>query len=61
MNDKIKTLIQRINWLFQCARKSGNLDYASLKFMTQDISNTIKTKIPKLVLYSSLITLKGKY
>ena len=43
MNDKIKTLIQRINWLFQCARKSGKLDYASLKFMTQDISNTINS------------------
>ena len=26
MNDKIKKLIVRKNWLFQCQRKSSNLD-----------------------------------
>ena len=26
MNDEIKKLIKRKNWLFQCQRKSGNLD-----------------------------------
>ena len=29
------------NWLFQCKRKSGNLDYASLNAITQDISNAV--------------------
>ena len=43
MNDKIKNLIKRKNWLFQCQRKSGNLDYASLKYITQDISNAVNS------------------
>ena len=43
MNDKIKDLIKRKNWLFQCQRKSGNLDYASLKYITQDISNAVNS------------------
>ena len=38
MNGDIKNLIKRKNWLFQCQRKSGNLDYASLNSITQDIS-----------------------
>ena len=36
-------LIKRKNWLFQCQRKSGNLDYASLNSITQDISNTVNS------------------
>ena len=32
MNDKIKKLIKKENCLFQCQRKSGNLDYASLNY-----------------------------
>ena len=43
MNDEIKTLIKRKNQLFQCQRKSGNLDYASLDSITQDISNTVNS------------------
>ena len=43
MNDKIKNLIKRKNWLFQCQRKSGNLDYACLNSITQDISNAVNS------------------
>ena len=43
MNDEIKNLIKRKNWLFQCQRKSGNLDYASLNYITQDISNGVNS------------------
>ena len=43
MNDKIKNLVKRKNWLFQCQRKSGNLDYASLNSITQDISNAVNS------------------
>ena len=43
MNDEIKNLIKRKNWLFHCQRKSGNLDYASLNFITQDISNAVNS------------------
>ena len=43
MNDEIKNLIKRKNWLFQCQRKSGNLDYASLNSITQDISNAVNS------------------
>ena len=43
MNDEIKKLIKRKNWLFQCQRKSGNLNYASLNSITQDISNTVNS------------------
>ena len=39
MNDKIKNLIKRKNRLFQCQRKSCNLDYASFSSITHDISN----------------------
>ena len=43
MNGEIKNLIKRENWLFQCQRKSGNLDYASLNSNTQDISNAVNS------------------
>ena len=43
MNDEIKNLIKRKNWLFQCQRKSGNLDYACLNSITQDISNAVNS------------------
>ena len=43
MNDEIKNLIKRKNWLFQCQRKSANLDYASLNSITQDISNAVNS------------------
>ena len=46
MNDEIKNLIKRKkrkNWLLQCHKKSGNLDYASLNSITQDISNAVKS------------------
>ena len=46
MNDEIKNLIKRKNWLFQCQRKSGNLDHASLNSITQDTSNLVNS--PKL-------------
>ena len=41
MNDEIKKFIKRKNWIFQCQRKSGNLDYASLNSITQNISNAV--------------------
>ena len=43
MNGEIKNLIKRKNWLFQCQRKSGNLDYASLNSITKDISNAVNS------------------
>ena len=45
MNGKIKILIKRKNWLFQCQRKSGNLDYASFDSITQDISNAVNSSV----------------
>ena len=42
-NDKLKTLIKRKNWLFQCQRKSGNLAYVSLNSIAQDISNIVNS------------------
>ena len=36
-------LIKRKTWLFQCQRKSRNLDYASLNSITQDISNAVNS------------------
>ena len=36
MNDKIKKLIKRKNWLFQCQRRSSKLDYTTLNSITQD-------------------------
>ena len=37
----MKKLIKKQNWLFQCQRKSGTLDYASLNSIIQDISNAV--------------------
>ena len=41
MNDKIKKMIKRKNWLFQIQRKFANLDFAILNLLTLDISNAI--------------------
>ena len=41
MNDEIKQMIKRKNWLFQSQRKSCNLDFAILNLFTQDISDVI--------------------
>ena len=38
---------ERKNWLFQCQRKSGNLDYTSLNSITQNISNVVNSSKPK--------------
>ena len=43
MNDKIKEMIKRKNWLFQYQSKSGNLDYVSLNSITEDISNAVNS------------------
>ena len=43
MNEEIKNFIKKKNWLFQCQRKSGKLDYASLNSVTQDISNIVNS------------------
>ena len=43
MNDEIKNLTKRKNWLLQCQRKSGNLDYVSLNSITRDISNAVNS------------------
>ena len=43
INGKIKNLIKRKSWLFQCQRRSDNLDYASLNSITQDISNAVNS------------------
>ena len=46
MNNEIKTLIKRKNCLFQCQRKSGNLNYASLNsnVITSNVINSSKLK-----------------
>ena len=36
INNEIKKMIKRKNWLFQSQRKSGNLDFAILNSLTQD-------------------------
>ena len=41
MNDEIKKMIKRKNWLFQIQRKSCNLEFTILNSLTQDISNAI--------------------
>ena len=43
INDRIKNLIKRKNWLFQGQKKSGSLDHASLNSITQDISNAVNS------------------
>ena len=40
MNDEIKKIMKRKNWLFECQRKSDNLDYASLNSITEDSFST---------------------
>ena len=69
MNEEIKNFIKRKNWLFQCQRKSGNLDCASLNSIAQDISNIVNPskQTTMSVLHSIIMTLKhtqkpiGKY
>ena len=39
-NDEIKKMMKRKNWLFECQRKSGNLDYSSLNSITEDSFST---------------------
>ena len=41
MNDEIKKMIKRKNWLFQSQRKSCKLDFAVLNSLTQDMSEAI--------------------
>ena len=47
INDEIKTLIKRKNWLCQRQRRSGNLDYMPLRYMsnaiTTDTSNAVNS------------------
>ena len=52
MNDEIKKIIKRKNWLFQGQRKSCKLDFAVLNSLTQDISDAIKSS--KLKYYEHL-------
>ena len=52
MNDEIKKMIKRKNWLFQNQRKSSNLDFAILNSLTQDISDAITSS--KLKYYERL-------
>ena len=40
MNDEIKKIMKRKNWLFECQRKADNLDYASLNSITEDSFST---------------------
>ena len=39
MNDEIKKMIKRKNWLFQSQRKSSKFDFTVLNSLTQDISD----------------------
>ena len=43
------------NWLFQCQRKSGKLNYASLNSVTQYIHNTVNSSKLK---YHELFSVK---
>ena len=52
MNDEIKKLIKRKNWIFQCQRNSDNLDYTTLNSITQDIRNVVNSS--KLKYYELL-------
>ena len=52
MNDEIKKMIKRKNWLFQSQRKSCKLDFAVLNSLTQDISDAITSS--KLKYYGGL-------
>ena len=52
MNDEIKKLIKRKNWIFQCQRNSDNLDYTTLNSITQDMRNVVNSS--KLKYYELL-------
>ena len=52
MNDEIKKMIKRKNWLFQSQRKSCKLDFTVLNLLTQDISDAITSS--KLKHYEGL-------
>ena len=52
MNDEIKTMIKRKNWLFQSQRRSCKLDFTVLNSLTQDISEAITSS--KLKYYEDL-------
>ena len=43
MNDEIKTLIRKENWLYQIQRRSGNLYYTVQKAITADVSNAMNS------------------
>ena len=55
MNENIKTLINMKNWLFQCQRMWDNLDYACLKSIMQDTSNTVN---PSKLKYNECLAFK---
>ena len=52
MNDEIKKVIKRKNWVFQSQRKSCKPDFAVLNSLTQDISDAITSS--KLKYYGGL-------
>ena len=52
MNDEIKKMIKRKNWLFLSQRKSSKLDFAVLNSLSQDISDAITSS--KLKYYEGL-------
>ena len=52
MNDEIRKMIKRKNWLFQSQRKSCKLDFTVLNSLTHDISDAIIS--PKLKYYEGL-------
>ena len=52
MNDEIKKMIKRKNWLFQSQRKSLKLPFILLNSLTQDISGAITSS--KLKYYEGL-------
>ena len=52
MNDEIKKMIKRKNWLFQSQRETCNLDFAILNLLMEDISDAITSS--KLKYYERL-------
>ena len=52
MNDDIKKVMKRKNWLFQSQRKSCNFDFEISTLLTQDISDAITSS--KLKYYERL-------
>ena len=55
MNEEIKKLIKRKNWLFQCQRMSASLGFASLNSITQDILNGVN---PSKLKYNERLVLE---